>query len=322
MLDTFCFFVYNVRVPKREKHETQILERHKDMFNYNQTNAKLHFARANKNGEFFIKMQHVVDEMPHYESHLNGKVVYIPNTKKTTEIAQCDSFGRYFGSMSMLIKFGIKELRYSYEDAFGNFVLITMNIDGSVSHTSIPVADEDEHMTQVYKQIDKCDVVIGNPEGHKLRDMFTYIITLNKDYILSANVNFLNAKVCNISYMTGRLKFGKTKPAKFFDVEKGKDVTFNSMWITSFDVNHAPKMVNTFYDTQSYAYQKFDNLDAINVECIKMIPMNYKGVMGVPTSIVPLLNRSQFEVIAFKTVGATVDGKEMYAKALIRFRNI
>ena len=53
-----------------------------------------------------------------------------------------------------------------------------------------------------------------------------------------------------------------------------------------------------------------------------MIPMNYKGVMGVPTSIVPLLNRSQFEIIAFKTVGATVDGKEMYAKALIRFRNI
>ena len=44
-------------------------------------------------------------------------------------------------------------------------------------------------------------------------------------------------------------------------------------------------------------YPKYENYDAINVNAISDIPIDYFGVMGVPDSFLGQLNPDQFEII-------------------------
>lgn len=289
------------------------------------TNQSLHIARNAKNGEFFIIRDEVAVEMPHYVKHLKGKKVYIPNTKLTTELAQNDAFARYFFTSSMIAKFGIKELSYSYYDAVGDFVLITMTAHG-ITKEIINAADDNGRLFHVCKQIDKVDVVIGNPEGNKIDALFRYIVNSKKDYILCVNKLFASHSIFYNYYSKGMIKFGYNTPNKFWDVENEKIARPTSMWITSFDNGYSPDFLKTHYTFDSYAYVKFDNCDAISVDCVKMIPMDFKGVMGIPVTIAPFLNLKQFELVGFRkgedNKDLRVNGKDTHCRFLIRFRNI
>tara|TARA_R110000744_G_scaffold361077_1_gene468739 strand:- start:853 stop:1104 length:252 start_codon:yes stop_codon:yes gene_type:complete len=44
-------------------------------------------------------------------------------------------------------------------------------------------------------------------------------------------------------------------------------------------------------------YYKYNNYDAINVDKVKDIPLNYNGVMGVPITFLGSYNPEQFEII-------------------------
>ena len=44
-------------------------------------------------------------------------------------------------------------------------------------------------------------------------------------------------------------------------------------------------------------YSNFDNYNAINVDRTEQIPMDYKGVMGVPITFLHKYNPRQFEII-------------------------
>lgn len=44
-------------------------------------------------------------------------------------------------------------------------------------------------------------------------------------------------------------------------------------------------------------YPKYDNYDAINVDKVNDIPMDYFGVMGVPITFLDKYNPEQFEII-------------------------
>lgn len=44
-------------------------------------------------------------------------------------------------------------------------------------------------------------------------------------------------------------------------------------------------------------YVKYDNYDAINVDRVKDIPMDYYGVMGVPITFLGVYNPDQYEII-------------------------
>lgn len=312
------------------------------MFTTNQTNEKLINARNEKNGEFFITKEEVERELRHYLGFLKGKKVYIPNTKLTTEIAKFDAFVRFFGSNTIIKKYELEELCYSYYDEEDNFVLVRVN-DLGIFKTEIDAKDDDSRLFHVYKTIDTVDVVIGNPEGNKMDDMFRYVYLAGKDYIFCVGKNFLTTKIGFTAYVNNKLFFGHNDPKKFYSVDENKVKSNPRWWITSFNTNITPNFIKTFWTIADGAkfdlYQKFDNYDAINIDCIKTIPMDYDGVMAVPVSILPLLNKDQFEILSaldyctnsvvankgyglIKDVYGSLNGKNKYARVLVRFRNI
>ena len=96
----------------------------------------------------------------------------------------------------------------------------------------------------------------------------------------------------------------------------------NICWYTN--LNH-PKRNEEIYLYKTYNetdYPKYDNYDAINVDRVADIPINYFGEMGVPITFINKLNRNQFEITGITTSfdkGQTsIFGKIKYARLLIR----
>ena len=77
------------------------------------------------------------------------------------------------------------------------------------------------------------------------------------------------------------------------------------------------------YDAEEYPV--YDNYEAINIDRTVEIPMDYKGVMGVPITFLDKYNPEQFEILGTSTMdmpkGAPyVGGKRIYERILIRRR--
>ena len=71
----------------------------------------------------------------------------------------------------------------------------------------------------------------------------------------------------------------------------------NICWYTNIDISRKHE---EFIPTKKYEeseYPKFDNYDAIFISKVVDIPMDYKGVMGVPISFMDKYNPDQFDII-------------------------
>ena len=86
-----------------------------------------------------------------------------------------------------------------------------------------------------------------------------------------------------------------------------------------------------YYSNES-EYPTYDNYDAININKVADIPMDYKGLMGVPITFIDKYNPEQFEILGIDRVlveEATgkvsrfrIDDKEIYARVIIKNKRI
>lgn len=73
--------------------------------------------------------------------------------------------------------------------------------------------------------------------------------------------------------------------------------------------------------TKSYTpeqYSKLDNYDAIEVNRIKDIPIDYQGYMSVPVPFLLSYNPNEFEILSNIINDAKLNGKSLYKRLLIR----
>ena len=73
----------------------------------------------------------------------------------------------------------------------------------------------------------------------------------------------------------------------------------NVGWFTNLDfkARHDDLILYKTYKGNEKDYPKYDNYDAINVDKIKDIPLDYDGVMGVPITFLDDYNPDQFEIV-------------------------
>lgn len=100
-------------------------------------------------------------------------------------------------------------------------------------------------------------------------------------------------------------------------------------WFVNLDYPKRHEILETIYTYEKYPekYQKYDNYDAINVDKTNEIPMDYKGVMGVPITFLDKHNPKQFEIVGKMTTTGIdnfnfgypyINGNKIYARILIR----
>lgn len=122
-----------------------------------------------------------------------------------------------------------------------------------------------------------------------------------------------------------RTKNGTVCYAMTFYNEDGENKIIPSLWYTNLPSEHLKKelILTKTYDQEKYPM--YDNYPAINVNCIKDIPKDYNGIMGVPMSVLLFNIQDKYEVLGYDhTVGLSQfeqDGKGVYKRVLIQDSN-
>ena len=74
----------------------------------------------------------------------------------------------------------------------------------------------------------------------------------------------------------------------------------NICWYTNLTITKRNEDLILYKEYTVAEYPKYDNYDAINIDKVKEIPMDYTGIMGVPITFLYSYNPAQFKIIKFR----------------------
>ena len=201
----------------------------------------------------------------------------------------------------------------------------------------------DFRSTECIGFLKECDICCTNPPFSLFGELFSLIVTHQKHYLLIGNQNaitykeifpYIKENKAWVGYRFGDMAFrvpADTEPrnTRFWidkDGQKWRSLG-NAMWLTNLDI---PRRHEKLSLSQHYApekYPRYDNFEAINVQRVKDIPIDYEGIMGVPITYLKYHNAAQFEIVgeanhgsdnAFDLFKPKINGKELFKRILIR----
>ena len=141
------------------------------------------------------------------------------------------------------------------------------------------------------------DIVVTNPPfGNGMFSKFLQSLKqLNKKFIvIGPTKSGYDGKVFNM-IKNGDVSIGYNSDMKFTDQrDGGKRKQVQSTWFTNME---KPQKGNFRQSGNISNYQKYDNLNAINVDYVKDIPSNYDGMIGVPPSVITSIDLNLYKLI-------------------------
>lgn len=197
-------------------------------------------------------------------------------------------------------------------------------------------------------------IVCTNPPFSLFTEYVHTLLAHNAKFIIIGNRNALtycdifplvksNAMWLGYPFAGGNAYFGIPKNADtsiyakgVYNPETGLVHFRNCVWYTNLDIPKRHEEVILWENYTPEKYPKYDNYNAINVDKVSHIPVDYNGVMGVPITFLDKYNPDQFEIIGQSNKGDTspetealrtdpkhkhgglVNGKEKYMRIFIR----
>lgn len=138
-------------------------------------------------------------------------------------------------------------------------------------------------------------LVIGGNNATTYKDIFPHI----------------KSREVFVSTITGNLQ-----QVGHFIAHTGEEVMKQTLWYTNLDSRHL-YMTRELTETYDPArYPKYDNYDAIEVKCVKDIPKDYDGLMGVSKTIA-LYSPEQFDIVDVVN-NPYINGKAIYTRIIVK----
>jgi len=188
------------------------------------------------------------------------------------------------------------------------------------------------------------DIVVTNPPFSLIREYIAQLVEYEKKFIIIGSKNTVTYKEIfelirdnkiwlGYGFANGNAYFSVANPRDFangvYDPKTGLVKFRNVGWFTNLDfkARHKDIMLYKTYKGNEKDYPKYDNYDAINVDKIKDIPLDYDGVMGVPITFLDDYNPDQFTIIGIDRYVEDnpqyghrfkIYGKEIYARILVK----
>ncbi|MBU2634640.1 MAG: adenine-specific methyltransferase EcoRI family protein [Nanoarchaeota archaeon] len=247
-------------------------------------------------------------------------------------IATCYNGSPIVGSQLPL--FDIKGLKKNSKEPFKIEInkVEDSNNDGAIDISDVEwLLKHDKNIATPLKQggdfrsnecinlLKQADIVCTNPPFSLFREYITQLIEYNKKFLIIGNTNSLTYKDIFKLFKENKIRTGYTNfnVGMFFIVpsnwkhfhhidENGNKIArvSTSCWFTNLDVEKHKTFIDLYKKYSSDKYPKYDNYDAINVDKVSDIPINYKGLIGVPITFLDKYNPEQFEIIALGIVGS------------------
>ena len=274
-------------------------------------NSNLRSANANKNDEFYTMLTDIEKEMRYYKDFFKGKVVYC-----NCDDARESNFFKYF---SLNFEFlGLKKLITTGYKADGKGVVLVYEGDKNgnrrVDNEEIIVnelnGDGDFRSEECIEYLKECDVVVTNPPFSLFRQYVKQLMDYNKKFIIIGNNNALTYKDIFQLIKDNKIWLGinSNKTMEFsmpMSYEKWDRIEGNRKygkvpaisWFTNIENKKRTQPIDLYKRYSFEEYPKYDNFDAINVDKVADIPMDYDGIMGVPITFLNNYCPSQFTII-------------------------
>ena len=100
----------------------------------------------------------------------------------------------------------------------------------------------------------------------------------------------------------------------------------NICWFTNLDHTKRHEELILYKSYNENDYPKYDNYEAINVNKVAEIPVDFPNAMGVPITFLDKYNPEQFEIIKFRKGNddkdLSINGKCPYFRILIKNKKL
>jgi hypothetical protein len=290
--------------------------------NMGKKNNNLNAAKAAKNDEFYTSLNSVENELRHYKEHFKNKVVLC-----NCNDAAHTGFAIYFALQFEVL--GLKELICTSFAMNEGEHGVVYRYHGEKRGDYIPPVegwdktqlegDGGFNSAEGLSLIDEADIIATNPPFSLFRDFITILLERDKKFIIIGNMNGITYNEVFPSIRDGKLWLG-TQYVKEFVSDSGETKRFgNILWYTNLDYKkrHEPLILYKNYSEEEYPH--YDNYDGIEVSKTCEIPMDYKGVMGVPVSFLDKWCPDQFEIVD-RLNAPVVKGNKIYKRLMIKLK--
>lgn len=155
------------------------------------------------------------------------------------------------------------------------------------------------------------DIIITNPPFSLFRVFLLDLLNSQKDFLIIGPLSTISHKEIFSYWQAGIFRTGYSKPKRFIQPNKEIRVFGNCCWYTTFEIKTSKEKLPTIpYEQEKY--NKYVNLDAIDIPRLKDIPEGYTGKMGVPLTYIFHHNPKEYEVLGISRLSEDVKpvGKE------------
>lgn len=288
-------------------------------------------AKKSKKDEFYTQLSDIEKELKHYKNFLKGKVVYC-----NCDDPRVSNFFHYFSYN--FEKLGLKKLittcyKNQSIDLFSqndSEQAILLEYTGDKNENNVPDPEEigiihlksdgDFRSPESIELLKQADIVVTNPPFSLFRDYVQQLIEYDKKFIIIGHQNAISYKEIFKLVKENKIWLGygfNRNMAHFINAHyddyasdadhiEGMIRVSGIVWFTNVDTKKRHEDVilyKTFYGNET-EYPKYENYDAINVDKVKEIPIDYEGEIGVPITFIDKYNPDQFEIIALGIVGS------------------
>lgn len=180
------------------------------------------------------------------------------------------------------------------------------------------VGDGDFRSDECIEYLKAADIVVTNPPFSLFREYVALLMKHEKKFVILSNMNAITYKeffpllkdnkvwagygfnlsmIYKTTYKNTLESNRKYVKAHGLDPDEGYVKVPAICWFTNLDIKKRHENLILYKQYSPEDYPRYDNYDAINVDKVSDIPINYDGVMGVPITFLDKYNPEQFEII-------------------------
>lgn len=300
------------------------------------TNKILRQAKKNKMDEFYTQLSDIERELRHYKPHFKNKVVY-----SNCDDPRISNFFNYFAlnfeqlKLKKLITTCYKNQDWNLFSQNTSEQAVYLEYEGDKNNNKLPDPEEigihplkgdgDFRSEESIELLKQADIVVTNPPFSLFREYVEQLIEHNKKFVIVGHQNAITYKEIFSLIKDNKLWLGygfKGGAGHFInttyentqtatDVRDGMIRVSGVVWFTNLKIKKSEEDLILYKKYSKSEYPKYENYNAINVDKVKEIPVDYKGHMGVPVTFLNKYNPDQFEIIG---LGISSSGIEMGVK--------
>lgn len=272
-------------------------------------NFSLHIAREKKNDEFYTQLSDIEKELWHYIEQFKWKTIF----------CNCDDpwyseFFKYFVLqfkslwLKKLITTHYQNDKPSYKIEVNDtnikqifpFITNTSIFEDWEISTNFWISlkeNWDFRSQECIELLKESDIVVTNPPFSLFREYVTQLIEYNKKFLIIWNDNAITYKEIFKLIKENKIWLWYWKVKEFKKPDNTTQKFWNVGWYTNLETTKRNEELILYKTYNKQEYQKYDNYDAINVDKVVNIPLDYSWVMWVPITFLNSYNPNQFDIL-------------------------